>query len=130
MRYRFLIKEFVLFTVFGFIYSIIEIFFRGYTFNSMFIVGGLCGVLIGLINDKTPQMPLIYQCLIGSLIVTTIEFISGYILNIHLGLGIWDYSNQPYNFMGQICPMFSVAWFFLSIPVIYLDDYLKETILK
>ena len=88
MRYRFLIKEFVLFTVFGFIYSIIEIFFRGYTFNSMFIVGGLCGVLIGLINDKTPPMPLIYQCLIGSLIVTTIEFISGYILNIPLGLGI------------------------------------------
>ena len=130
MKYKFLIKEFLLFTVFGFLYSIVEILFRGYTFNSMFIVGGICGVFIGLINDKTPDMPLIYQCLIGSLIVTTIEFISGYILNIHLGLGIWDYSNQPYNFMGQICPMFSVAWFFLSIPVIYLDDYLKETILK
>ena len=130
MRYRFLIKEFVLFTVFGFTYSIIEIFFRGYTFNSMFIVGGLCGVLIGLINDKTPQMPLIYQCLIGSLIVTSMELICGYILNIKLGLGIWDYSNQPYNFMGQICPMFSLAWFFLSIPAIYLDDFLKDHILK
>ena len=130
MNYRFLIKEFVLFTVFGFIYSIIETLFRGYTFNSMFIVGGLCGVFIGLINDKTPQMPLVYQCLIGSLIVTSMELICGYILNIKLGLGIWDYSNQPYNFMGQICPMFSLAWFFLSIPAIYLDDFLKDRILK
>ena len=130
MNYRFLIKEFVLFTVFGFIYSIIETLFRGYTFNSMFIVGGLCGVFIGLINDKTPQMPLVYQCLIGSLIVTFMELICGYILNIKLGLGIWDYSNQPYNFMGQICPMFSLAWFFLSIPAIYLDDFLKDHILK
>ena len=130
MNYRFLIKEFVLFTVFGFIYSIIETLFRGYTFNSMFIVGGLCGVFIGLINDKTPQMPLVYQCLIGSLIVTSMELICGYILNIKLGLGIWDYSNQPYNFMGQICPMFSLAWFFLSIPAIYLDDFLKDHILK
>ena len=126
MNYRFLIKEFVLFTVFGFIYSIIETLFRGYTFNSMFIVGGLCGVFIGLINDKTPQMPLVYQCLIGSLIVTSMELICGYILNIKLGLGIWDYSSLPFNIMGQICLSFSFLWFILSYFIIILDDILRD----
>lgn len=127
---NFVLKEFIIFLVFGFLYCILEILFRGYTFISMYFIGGICGVLIGLINDKTPDMPLFYQCLLGSIIVTVIEFITGYILNIKLGLHIWDYSNLPYNYKGQICLMFSCIWFFLSIPVIYLDDFLKKSILK
>ena len=127
---NFVLKEFIIFLVFGFLYCILEILFRGYTFISMYFIGGICGVLIGLINDNTPDMPLFYQCLLGSIIVTIIEFITGYILNIKLGLHIWDYSNLPYNYKGQICLMFSCIWFFLSIPVIYLDDFLKKSILK
>ena len=127
---NFILKEFIIFLIFGFIYCMLEILFRGYTFISMYFLGGICGVLIGLINDKTPDMPIFYQCLLGSIIVTVIEFISGYILNIKLGLHIWDYSNLPYNYKGQICLMFSCIWFFLSIPVIYLDDFLKKSILK
>ena len=127
---NFVLKEFIIFLVFGFLYCILEILFRGYTFISMYFIGGICGVLIGLINDKTPDMPLFYQCLLGSIMVTLIEFITGYILNIKLGLHIWNYSNLPYNYKGQICLMFSCIWFFLSIPVIYLDDFLKKSILK
>lgn len=122
---RFVIKELIIGTIFGLVYALIEIAFRGYTHPSMIIVGGLCGILIGLINDNTPDMPIFYQCLLGSVIVTVIELISGYYLNIILQLNIWDYSNMPYNYLGQICLPFSMAWFLLSIPVIYLDDYLK-----
>lgn len=53
------------------------------------------------------------------------EFIWGYFLNIKLGLNLWDYSNLWGNFKGQICPLFSVCWFFLSGIGIILDDYLK-----
>lgn len=122
---RFVIKELIIGTIFGLVYALIEIAFRGYTHPSMIVVGGLCGILIGLINDNTPDMPIFYQCLLGSVIVTAIELISGYYLNIILQLNIWDYSNMPYNYLGQICLPFSMAWFLLSIPVIYLDDYLK-----
>ena len=96
----------------------------------MFFVGGLCGVLIGLINDNTPDIPLFYQCILGTTIVTLIEFISGCYLNIYLGLGVWDYSHVPFNFLGQVCLPFSIIWMFLSIPVIYLDDYLKNKLLN
>ena len=63
--------------------------------------------------------------LIGSCIATVIEFISGLIINVWLGLDVWDYSNLPLNVMGQICLPFSIIWFFMSLLCIVLDDYLR-----
>lgn len=118
-------KNAAIFLIFGFLYCLIEILFRGYTYPSMLVVGGFCGLLIGLINDYSPSMNLILQMLLGTIIVTIVEFITGYILNITLGLNIWDYSNLPYNVMGQICLRFSCCWFILSYFVIKLDDFLR-----
>lgn len=129
-KIQFLKKETIIFLIFGFLYICLELLYRGRTHISMFFVGGLCGVLIGLINDNTPDMPLFYQCILGTTIVTLIEFISGCYLNIYLGLGIWDYSHVPFNLLGQVCLPFSIIWMFLSIPVIYLDDYLKNKLLN
>lgn len=129
-KIQFLKKETIIFVIFGFLYICLELLYRGRTHISMFFVGGLCGVLIGLINDNTPDMPLFYQCILGTTIVTLIEFISGCYLNIYLGLGVWDYSHVPFNFLGQVCLPFSIIWMLLSIPVIYLDDYLKNKLLN
>lgn len=129
-KIQFLKKETIIFVIFGFLYICLELLYRGRTHISMFFVGGLCGVLIGLINDNTPDIPLFYQCILGTTIVTLIEFISGCYLNIYLGLGVWDYSHVPFNFLGQVCLPFSIIWMFLSIPVIYLDDYLKNKLLN
>lgn len=129
-KIQFLKKETIIFVIFGFLYICLELLYRGHTHVSMFFVGGLCGILIGLINDNTPDIPLFYQCILGTTIVTLIEFISGCYLNIYLGLGIWDYSHVPFNFLGQVCLPFSIIWMLLSIPVIYLDDYLKNKLLK
>lgn len=129
-KIQFLKKETIIFLIFGFLYICLELLYRGRTHISMFFVGGLCGVLIGLINDNTPDIPLFYQCILGTTIVTLIEFISGCYLNIYLGLGVWDYSHVPFNLLGQVCLPFSIIWMFLSIPVIYLDDYLKNKLLK
>ena len=79
MRIKWL-KELLIFIIFGCCYLLFEIMWRGYTHWTMFIVGGLCGFLIGLINEKNKEMPLIKQCLISTLIVTVIEFISGFII--------------------------------------------------
>lgn len=129
-KIQFLKKETIIFVIFGFLYICLELLYRGHTHISMFFVGGLCGVLIGLINDNTPDIPLFYQCILGTIIVTLIEFISGCYLNIYLGLGVWDYSHVPFNLLGQVCLPFSIIWMFLSIPVIYLDDYLKNKLLN
>ena len=115
----------LIFVIFGLAYGLIEILWRGYTSFSMIIVGGICGLIVGLINEKF-NYSVLSQMVIGMVIVTVIEFVSGYVLNIKLGLEIWDYSNMKYNFMGQICPQFSMAWFFLSYVIIYIDDYIRK----
>ena len=123
-----LYKNSVIFFIFGVSYVFLEIFYRGHSDISMFFVGGLCGLLIGLINEITPKMPVLLQMLLGSVIVTFIEFVTGYILNIKLGLHIWDYSNLRFNILGQVSLLFSMLWFFLSYIVIKLDDYIRNNI--
>ena len=70
-------------------------------------------------------MPLIRQQLIAASGITAIEFVVGLILNVWLGLNMWDYSNMPGNILGQICPEFMVLWFFLSAFGIFLDDLIR-----
>ena len=127
---NYLIKELILLIIFGISYCGIEILYRGYTHISMFFAGGLCAVLIGMINEITPKMNIILQMFIGAVIVTIIEFFSGYIINIILGLNVWDYSNLMFNYKGQISLIFTVIWFFLSAPVIYLDDKIRKILFK
>ena len=110
----------------AFLYLFIEILYRGRTHWTMGVVGGVCFVLIGLINEVfTWGTPLWLQSIIGATIVTVLEFISGVVLNIWLRLGIWDYSQMPFNLLGQICLPFSVIWIGLSVLAIVSDDYLR-----
>lgn len=124
---KWLKKEFFIFIIFGISYFTLEILCRGYSHWTMILLGGIVSVLIGLINEITPNMRMWKQMFLGTILITVFEFILGYILNIKLGLGIWDYSNIPFNIMGQICLPFSFLWFVLSYFVIMLDDILKET---
>ena len=126
-----ILKLIILFIIGGTIYVSLELLFRGRSHISMFILGGLCFVTVGGINNYISwEMPLILQMLIGAVIITTLEFITGYIVNIKLGLNVWDYSNQPFNIMGQICLSFSFLWTLISLIAIVLDDYLRYWIFK
>lgn len=119
-------KPWVLLLIGGTLYFFIEMLWRGHSHISMFILGGLCFWLIGLINEFLPwDMGIAWQALIGSAIVTGLEFITGIIVNVWLGLNVWDYSNLPLNLMGQICILFTLAWIPLSCIAIVLDDYLR-----
>ena len=110
----------------GFIYYNIEILWRGYSHPSMAILGGVCFVIIGLLNEVyTWKMSLISQMFISSIVITVLELITGLIVNKWLNWGVWDYSQMPYNFMGQVCLLYTNLWFFLSIIAIVLDDYIR-----
>ena len=125
------LKICILFLIGGFIYVAIELGFRGYSHWTMFLLGGLCFILIGGLNNYIPwEMSIIKQGIIGALIVTSLEFIFGLVLNLYLNLGIWDYSNMPFNILGQICLPFSIAWFFLSLVAIFVDDWLRYVLFK
>lgn len=120
-----IIKYPMLFLFGGSIYYLLEIIFRGYSFPAMAVCGGLCFIICGVINERSRCMPLVLQQLIAATGITVIEFIFGLILNVWLGLNMWDYSNMPGNVLGQICPQFMVLWFFLSAVGIILDDVIR-----
>lgn len=120
------IRLLTLFLIGGFAYMGIEILWRGYTHWTMGIVGGFCFVLIGLINEVfTFCMPLWKQDLIATVLVTIVEFISGYIINIVFQLNVWDYSDVPFNVMGQICLPYMGLWFLLANVAIIVDDLIR-----
>lgn len=119
-------RNFFIFVIFGITYFLLEILYRGHSHWTMLILGGLGSVLIGLINEITPKMKMPFQMFLGTVIITVLEFIFGYVLNIKLGLGIWNYSNLPFNVLGQICLPFSFLWFILSYFIIVLDDILRK----
>lgn len=127
--FMWLIQELCLFVFGGLFYYFIEILWRGHSHYSMMILGGLCYVIIGLINEVFPyDLEFEVQVIIGDIIVTILEFIAGLILNVWLGLGIWDYSNVPFNIMGQICIPYMFLWLFLVAFAIILDDWTKYAI--
>ena len=121
-----LLKYYTLGTLGGVIYVFIELMWRGYSHWSMFLLGGICFIALGLINEIIPwEMPLTTQMFIGCAIITALEFITGCIVNLWLGWDVWDYSELPCNLLGQISLKSSVGWYFLSAIGIMLDDWLR-----
>lgn len=84
-------KNVTLFAIGGFIYYMIEVVWRGYSALPMVLVGGLCFLLCGSINEfhgvgyadlETDA------CLCSWNHCDRISF--GLLLNIIFGMGIWD----------------------------------------
>ena len=98
-----------------FCYSLVEIVLRGYTHWTMCLTGGFVMTILYAINCRR-TMTLMKSCALGSLLITMIELAVGIFDNIIMHWNVWDYSNMPFNFLGQICIPFSAFWFVLCIP--------------
>ena len=123
---RRLSKHAVLFLLGGLIYFCIEVLWRGYSHWTMAVLGGALFVIIGGLNNWFEwEMPFELQAIIGAIAVTVAEFISGCIINIGLGLNVWDYSSMLFNLLGQICLPYSILWMGLSAVAIVADDLLR-----
>ena len=121
-----MLKHGILFGLGGIFYVIIELLWRGNSHWSMFVLGGICFLIIGLINEQSRgKIPLILQMSISAVIITVLEFFTGYIVNIRLDMNVWNYSDLPYNIMGQVSLLYTILWFFLSLLCIIADDWLR-----
>lgn len=112
----------------GCTYYMIEILYRGRSHDSMFILGGICLVIIGLLNELpcTKKWYFETQVIVGDVVVLCLEFITGCIVNIGLGLEVWNYADQPGNILGQVCPLFAIIWLPIIAVAILLDDFIKH----
>ena len=89
-KLRELIKCGILFLIGGCLYYCIEILQRGHSHWTMAVVGGICFLVIGGLNNYIPwEMPLWKQAGVGALFVTAMELVVGIPLNLMLDLHIW-----------------------------------------
>ena len=120
-------KHLILAIIGGLIYVLIELVWRGHSHWTMFLLGGACFLVLGLINEVIPwEMSLQLQAFMGACIVTALEFLTGCLVNLWLGWGVWDYSGLSGNILGQICPQYFLLWVPVSLVGIVLDDWLRH----
>ncbi len=109
-------------------YGLLEILWRGYTHWTMLICGGICFFLIYHIFDILGNTPIFIKAAAGSLAITFIELVAGLIVNVKLGLHVWDYSDMPYNILGQVCLGYSFLWLAVCIPLVFFCKWLKSAL--
>ena len=102
-----LLKKSTLFTIGGGIYVGLEMLWRGRSHISMFAAGGLCFLLLG----RMRRLP--GRFLLGPAMITAVELATGLLVN--RDYTVWDYRSVPGNFLGQICPAYTLLWLPLSL---------------
>ena len=75
--------EIILFYIGGALYTLMEVLWRGHTHWTMYVLGGMCFVIIGLLNEHkfSCKGALFVQSVIGAAVITGLEFITGCIVN-------------------------------------------------
>ena len=74
------------------------------------------------------EVPILLQSLFCALLVTLAELVAGLVLNVALGMNVWDYSAVPGNLWGQICPQFFGVWWLLCLVFIPAFDWMRYAV--
>ena len=113
----------------GTLYQALELWWRKRTHVSMFLAGGTAaGLLEFFCNGVFFALPLFFKCLLGALIITLVEFSFGCVVNLGMGLKVWDYSGYPWQVLGQVCLFYSLLWGVVSLPALLLLDFLHRLV--
>jgi len=102
----------------------------GYSSIWMFLIAAVFSIVLGALNTKKEsniwiKMSYRFQVLFGWVFIILLEFVSGYFINIVLGLAVWNYSMFALNLMGQIAVVPSIMWLVLTPMIYFVDDLLR-----
>lgn len=124
MFWKRLSRVLVMWSLGGSIYYGIEMFFRGFSHWSMFLLGGCCLSFFDTQERVYRKDPLWMQIIRCTIFVVSGEFITGLFVNKWMHWNVWDYSDQPYQLFGQICLPFATIFSGLSAIGIILCGYI------
>ena len=111
----------------GCIYYTFEVIFRGFSHWTMFLLGGICFLFFEIQRRMVHWEDALWLQLVRCIVfVTSMEFITGIIVNKWMRLGVWDYTGQPFQLFGQICLPFVVIFSGLSVIGIIVSGYLSH----
>ncbi len=121
-------KQTLLFYIGGMTYVGIELLWRGFSHWSMFLLGGLCFILIGGLGRVQRPLPIPLRVIAAALIVTMLELGCGLLVN--RDFQVWDYRALPFNYHGQICLPFTLLWMPVCLFAIVVYDRLENAVTK
>ncbi len=119
-----IVRQMGLFALGGGSYVGLELLYRRHSHSSMFCAGGLCFLLLGQLGRV--GFPKILKPLAGAGVITLVELGTGLLVN--RDFHVWDYRDQPGNFLGQICPLFSALWVPVSMAAMPLYTWADRCI--
>ncbi len=114
----------VLFLCGGALYVCLEFFWRGRSHASMAIAGGTVLALFYGVFTRWAYQSMLLRSILGAVLITAVEFIVGAIVNVRMGLCVWDYSRFKWNLYGQICLPYSLLWIVVSAPALAIVDFI------
>lgn len=102
--------------------------------NRGFLNGPICPVygfgVVAVIHFLTPlrySLPLLY--LGSTVLVSAIEWLTGFILEKVFHNKWWDYSNMPLNLNGYVCLLFSLIWGVFCVFIVDVFHPMIDTLL-
>ena len=113
------LDSYCMFFIYAVIGWVLEVIYYGYDegrfINRGFLNGPLCPVYgTGFYGVILLLQPISYNFFLlffgAAFICTFVEFWAGFILYKIFEMRWWDYRNEKYNFMGFICPKFTMYW--------------------
>jgi len=120
----------IIFLIGGLGYFSLEVIYRGYSHWTMFLTGGFAFFCLFYLFISDLSLPFWARCITGALIITSIEFLVGIIVNKWLNWQVWDYSSLPFNLLGQVSLSYSIIWLILCIPIGFFSQKLNQKVLK
>lgn len=92
---------------------------RGFLNGPLCPIYGLCITSMVIVLDSI-HVNMAFLIIVATVVISTIEYLTGYLLEKLFKTKYWDYTEDPFNFHGRICFHFSVIWGITSVAVVRL----------
>jgi Predicted membrane protein len=124
----------LLFFIYSFLGWVTEVIYQFYNkkyfVNRGFLYGPLCPIygtgivsVVLLFNDFNNNIFILYA--LSTIIISFIEYVTGFILEKFFKSKWWDYTNEPFNLHGRICLSFSLVW---GVAALIIIKFINPTI--
>jgi len=98
---------------------------RGHTYLWMFPIYGMA-VFLEPIHDYLRKLPVFLRGLLWMAFIYAIEYTTGWLLDLMLGVCPWDYSASPLSVDGYIRLDYAPAWMIAGLAFEKIHDFLDQ----
>ena len=127
----------ILFAIYSFMGWTIEVVYRSFSerefINAGFLNGpflpiyGFGATFIIALGFSIRSWPLPLELIVYGLVLTFIEYLTGFLFEKIFKLKLWDYSDSRFNINGRVCLRFSLCWTALALIFV---TFIHPTVLR